>query len=67
MPFAYLLNSGLVSWPQDESYGLLEELISDKSKGNGLVNIVALSQVTWFMINCIVKGVHSLDLALVKT
>ncbi|RWA09806.1 hypothetical protein EKO27_g5304 [Xylaria grammica] len=63
MQFAYLLNSGLVSWPPDESYSLSEHLIEDKSKADGLVKLVALWQVTWFTINCIARSVRSLELA----
>lgn len=63
MQFAYLLNSGILSWPLNESYGPEEELIEDKSKADGLVKLVALWQVTWFTINCIARGVYNLELA----
>jgi hypothetical protein len=63
LQYAYLLNSGLVSWPPDESWGLSEELIEDKSKADGLLKLVALWQVLWFTINCITRSVHGMELA----
>ncbi|KAF2107829.1 hypothetical protein BDV96DRAFT_672646 [Lophiotrema nucula] len=63
LQYAYLLNSGLVSWPPKESWGLSEELIEDKSKADGLLKLVALWQVIWFTINCITRSAHSMELA----
>jgi hypothetical protein len=63
LQYAYLLNSGLVSWPPDESWGLSKKLIEDKSKADGLLKLVALWQVLWFTINCITRSAHSMELA----
>lgn len=63
LQYAYLLNSGLVSWPPDELWGLSEDLIDDKSKADGLLKLVALWQVVWFTINCITRSIHNMELA----
>lgn len=63
LQYAFLLEKGLVSWPSEESWGLSEHVIQDRSKADGLLKLFTLVQVIWFTVNCIVRSSNSMYLA----
>ncbi|KAF5684426.1 hypothetical protein FCIRC_3975 [Fusarium circinatum] len=65
--YAWLLNNGLISWQDQQSWGLAREEIADKNKADGLVKLAALLQVIWFTVQCITRSAHHLPLATIET
>lgn len=61
--YTWLLNKGLISWDDRDSWGLSEDYIKDKSKADGLVKLAALCQVFWFVLQCVTRSAHSLPIA----
>jgi hypothetical protein len=61
--YTWLLNNGLVKWRDRDAWGLSEDLIRDKSKADGLVKLAALCQVTWFVLQCILRAANRYAIA----
>ena len=47
---------GKIEWPT-----ITEDEIADRSKGDYLSKTIVLFQTTWFIVQCIVRGVYGLD------
>ena len=65
--YIWLLEQGLINWKDHPSWGLSEETIRDKSNADSTVKLFALYQVSWFVVQSIVRAVHSLPLAQLET
>lgn len=63
LQLAFLLETGLISWPPPESWRLSTAVIQDRSKADGLLKLFTLVQVTWFTVNCIVRSTKGMALA----
>lgn len=61
--YTWLLEQNLVDWEDHASWGLLEDDIRDKSKADSFAKLAAMVQVTWFVTQCITRGIHSLPLS----
>ena len=63
----WLLQQGLINWDDHGLLGLSEESIRDKSNADGAVKLLALIQVSWFMVQCIMRSIHDLPLSQLET
>lgn len=61
--YTWLLQQGLIDWKDHAAWGLSEESIRDKSDADGFVKLAALLQVSWFVVQCIMRTAHVLPLA----
>ncbi|KAE8355878.1 hypothetical protein BDV28DRAFT_162289 [Aspergillus coremiiformis] len=64
--YTWLLQQQLVDWEQHAHWGLSVEDLWDKSKSDSLAKLVALSQVSWFVAQCIMRGVYGLPLSQIE-
>ncbi|KAJ5930340.1 hypothetical protein N7466_005833 [Penicillium verhagenii] len=61
--YTWLLNEGLIRWDDHSSWGLSLEDICDKSKSDSAAKLLAVIQVTWFSVQCILRVSYSLPLS----
>ncbi|KAK0115653.1 hypothetical protein ONS95_000077 [Cadophora gregata] len=61
--YVWLLEQKLIDWKDHASWGLSVEVISDKSNADGTVKLAALTQVSWFLAQCIMRTAHDLPLS----
>ncbi|TVY33368.1 hypothetical protein LOCC1_G008044 [Lachnellula occidentalis] len=61
--YTWLLEQRLIDWQDHASWGLSVESIADKSNADGTVKLAALVQVSWFVIQSIMRTAHSLPLS----
>ena len=59
----WLLQQHLIEWKDHERWGLSVENIRDKSKADSVAKLIALVQVSWFVVACILRSAHALPLA----
>lgn len=65
--YTWLLQQGLVQWKDHAAWGLSEGNIRDKSDADGFVKLVALSQVTWFVAQSVIRTANKLPLSQLET
>jgi hypothetical protein len=61
--YTWLLEQGLIDWKDHALWGLSEENIRDKSNADGTVKLAALVQVSWFVVQSIMRRAHTLPLS----
>ncbi|KAL9034767.1 MAG: hypothetical protein Q9180_005225 [Flavoplaca navasiana] len=61
--YTWLLRQGLISWDDQDQWGLSEENIRDKSNADGTAKLIPPGQVFRFVAQSIVRPVHHLPLA----
>ncbi|PYI03202.1 hypothetical protein BO78DRAFT_199899 [Aspergillus sclerotiicarbonarius CBS 121057] len=61
--YTWLLEQDLIDWESHGSWGLLDDDIRDKSKSDGFAKLAALVQVSWFVTQCVARGIHHLPLS----
>lgn len=61
--YAWLLQQALIDWDDHASWGLSEENIRDKSNADGTAKLLAIGQVTWFMMQSIMRLARHLPLS----
>ncbi|KDR78848.1 hypothetical protein GALMADRAFT_118323 [Galerina marginata CBS 339.88] len=55
--FKRLLQNGKINFPS-----ITQEKIQDRSKGDGLSKALVVIQTSWFIVQCIARGVQKLDI-----
>jgi hypothetical protein len=65
--FRWLLEQRLLLWENHDSWGMSKEVIRDKSNANTTVKLFALSQVSWFVAQSIMRTAHDLPLSQLET
>ena len=65
--YTWLLEQGLIDWKDHPHWGLSEENIRDKSNTDGTAKLIALVQVSWFVLQSIFRAVHNLPLSQLET
>ena len=60
------VNSGTSTTPKKQAYLLDREMIKLRSKSSGFAKFIVIFQAFWFIVNCIVRGVHQLPLSLLE-
>lgn len=65
--YAWLLEHGLIDWNDHGLWGLSEENIRDKSNADGTAKLLAVGQVTWFVMQSIMRRTHTLPLSQLET
>lgn len=65
--YQWLLEQHLVDWKDHYSRELSKENIRDKSNADGTVKLFALLQVSWFVVQSIMRAVHNLPLSQLET
>lgn len=61
--FVWLLQNGHIRWDHMQEWGLLEELIDDKSNADSMAKLIALGGVAKFSIDCILRVYRHLPVA----
>ncbi|CAK7206248.1 hypothetical protein SEUCBS139899_009035 [Sporothrix eucalyptigena] len=64
--YAWLLRERLVDWRDHIVWGLSEDNIRDKSKSDSLTKLLAVSQVSWFVAQCILRGLEHLPISQIE-
>ncbi len=65
--YTWLLERGLIDWNDHSLWGLSEENIRDKSNADGTAKLLAVGQVTWFVMQSIMRLAHTLPLSQLET
>ncbi|PWY70797.1 hypothetical protein BO94DRAFT_539681 [Aspergillus sclerotioniger CBS 115572] len=61
--YTWLLEQKIIEWESHASWSLSEDDIRDKSKSDGFAKLAALVQVSWFVAQCVTRGIHHLPLS----
>jgi len=65
--YTWLLEQSLIDWDDHAHWGLSEENIRDKSDVDGTAKLLAVAQVTWFVLQSIMRRAHTLPLSQLET
>jgi len=61
--YTWLLEQKLIDWKDHASWGLSMEGIRDKSKNDTATKLIALVEVSWFVVACIMRAAHALPIS----
>ena len=61
--YTWLLEQGLINWDDHILWGLSEDNIRDKSNADGTAKLLVLGQVSWFVVQSIMRLAHALPLS----
>ena len=61
--FTWLLQQHFFDWKDHANWGLSVENIRDRSKADSIAKLIALVQVSWFVVQCLVRAAHALPLS----
>ncbi|KGO70586.1 hypothetical protein PITC_051800 [Penicillium italicum] len=61
--YTWLLQQGFIRWEDHPNWGLSLDDICDKSKSDSAAKLLALIQVTWFSVQCILRISYHLPLS----
>ena len=64
--YAWLLRERLILWKDHAEWGLSEDNIWDKSKSDAFTKLLALTQVSWFVVQCIMRGAQRLPISQIE-
>lgn len=65
--YTWLLERGLIDWDDHALWGLSEGNIRDKSNADGTAKLLAVGQLTWFVLQSIMRCAHTLPLSQLET
>ena len=65
--YTWLLEQGLIQWEDHASWGLSEDSLRDKSNTDGAAKLLALGQVSWFVVQSIIRTAHDLPISQLET
>ncbi|KAJ5097266.1 hypothetical protein N7456_007987 [Penicillium angulare] len=65
--YTWLLKQRLINWTDHASWGLSIDDISDKNKSDGAAKLLAILQVSWFFIQCMLRVAYHFPLSQLET